>query len=80
MREDEQFEEENPTVSEKEMDARREARRVQRALQFWGHPLHSLVLVGHRLHPMEVEYGRAFALPGSRWADVARDVYGARDT
>ena len=80
IREDEQFEEENPTVSEKEMDARREARRVQRALQFWGHPLHSLVLVGHRLHPMEVEYGRAFALPGSRWADVARDVYGARDT
>lgn len=73
---DEAFEEAHPTVSEKEMDARREARRVQRAIAFWGEPLHSLVLVGRQLHPMEVEYGQSLALPGSRWAEVARDVYG----
>lgn len=78
-RDDDAFEEENPMTSEKDMDARRETRRVQRALAFWGDPLHSLVLVGKRLHPMEVEYGRMLALPGSRWADVAREVYAVRE-
>ena len=76
-KDDAQYEEENPMASEKDMEARREARFVQRALDYWGEPLHSLILVGRRLHPMEVEYGRALALPGSRWADVAQQVYGA---
>lgn len=75
QKDDDAYEEANPMVSEVDMDARREARRVQRALAFWGEPLHSLIVVGKRLHPMEVEYGRALALPGSRWSDVARDVY-----
>mgnify|MGYP000000134749 FL=1 len=76
-KDDAQYEEENPMASEKDMEARREARFVQRALDYWGEPLHSLILVGRRLHPMEVEYGRALALPGSRWVDVAQQVYGA---
>ena len=75
-KDDDAYEEENPTVSEKDMDARREARRVQRAIAFWGEPLHTLIIVGHRLHPMEVAYGESLALPGSRWKQVARDVYG----
>lgn len=74
-KDDDAFEDENPMASEKDLEARREARRVARAIEFWGPPLHTLVLVGHRLHPMEVRYGAGLALPGSRWSEVAREVY-----
>ncbi|KAI3624075.1 diphthine methyl ester synthase [Malassezia furfur] len=76
--EDEAYEEENPTASEKEMDERREARAVRRAIAFWGEPLHTLILVGSRLHPMEVAYGNSLTQPGSRWTEVAEQVYHCR--
>lgn len=74
-KEDDAYEEENPTASEKEMDERREARAVRRAIAFWGEPLHTLILVGKRLHPMEVAYGQTLTRPGSRWAQVAAEDY-----
>lgn len=76
QREDDAYEEANPTVSEKEMDIRREARAVRRAIAFWGEPLHTLILVGRRLHPLEVAYGHTLTQPGSRWNEVAASVYG----
>lgn len=75
----EEFELQNPAASEAELDRLRDARAVQRALAFWGEPLHSLILVGRRLHPLEVEYGKAYTLPQSRWETVARDVYRCRE-
>ncbi|WFD32527.1 diphthine methyl ester synthase [Malassezia sp. CBS 17886] len=75
---DDAYEEENPTASERDMDARRESRALQRAIDFWGAPLHSLVLVGRQLHPMEVQYGALHALPGSHWSEVARECYGSQ--
>jgi diphthine synthase len=42
----------------------------------YGPPLHSLVLVGRRLHHLEVEYAEAFAVNPGTWRTVARDVYG----
>ncbi|WFD00303.1 diphthine methyl ester synthase [Malassezia yamatoensis] len=74
-KDDEDFEEENPTASEKELDQRREVRATQRAIEFWGEPLHTLIVVGSRLHPMEVAYGRSLARPDSRWTQVAEEVY-----
>ena len=59
--------------------ARRDRSPARRAAEFWGAPLHSLVIVGRRLHPLEVAYGRALALSGSRWEHVARDVYGCHE-
>jgi diphthine synthase len=41
----------------------------------YGEPLHSLVIVGKRLHPLEVEYASIFAVDKT-WTKVARDVYG----
>ncbi|KAE9400669.1 Diphthine synthase [Gymnopus androsaceus JB14] len=48
----------------------------------FGPPLHSLVIVGKRLHHLEVEYGEMFAEKQSgrregreRWRKVAREVY-----
>lgn len=40
----------------------------------YGQPLHSLVIVGKRLHPLEVDYASAFAVDET-WKRVARDVY-----
>ena len=42
----------------------------------FGEPLHSLVIVGKRLHHMEVEYAETFAVDPQNWRNVARDVYG----
>jgi diphthine synthase len=44
----------------------------------FGAPLHSLVLVGRRLHPLEVEYAEAFAVNKARWREVATNVYGVQ--
>ncbi|KAL6305082.1 tetrapyrrole methylase [Sparassis latifolia] len=41
----------------------------------FGEPLHSLVIVGKRLHHLEVEYAQAFAVNKESWQRVARDVY-----
>ena len=42
----------------------------------FGEPLHSLVVVGRRLHHLEVEYAESFAVNPETWRDVARRVYG----
>jgi diphthine synthase len=41
----------------------------------FGQPLHSLVIVGKRLHPLEVEYAQDYAINRQTWRQVARDVY-----
>lgn len=50
--------------------------------QALGPPLHSLVLVGSRIHPMEAEYIRQFALVpeyASEFERVIKDVYGIKE-
>ncbi|EGO03501.1 hypothetical protein SERLA73DRAFT_175009 [Serpula lacrymans var. lacrymans S7.3] len=42
----------------------------------FGDPLHSLVIVGRRLHTMEVEYASAFAADPAKWKEVAIQAYG----
>lgn len=42
----------------------------------FGEPLHSLVIVGRRLHHIEVEYATGFAIDRENWRRVATDVYG----
>lgn len=42
----------------------------------YGEPLHSLVIVGKRLHHLEVDYAEAFAVDRESWRRVAREVYG----
>lgn len=42
----------------------------------FGPPLHSLVLVGKRLHVLEAEYAAAYAVDEVKWRQVAKDVYG----
>ncbi|KAI0800282.1 Diphthine synthase [Fomes fomentarius] len=42
----------------------------------FGEPLHSLVIVGKRLHHLEVEYAERFAVSRESWRDVAVRAYG----
>lgn len=42
----------------------------------YGDPLHSLVIVGKRLHDLEVDYSSEFAVDEKVWRDVARSAYG----
>ncbi|KAG5636570.1 diphthine synthase [Sphagnurus paluster] len=42
----------------------------------YGEPLHSLVIVGKRLHHLEVDYAQEFAINRDNWRAVAKDVYG----
>ncbi|KAG8780221.1 diphthine synthase [Serendipita sp. 405] len=44
----------------------------------FGQPLHSLIIVGTRLHPLEVDFAESFAIDGT-WRRVARDVYKVLD-
>lgn len=44
--------------------------------EVFGEPLHSLVIVGKRLHHLEVEYAQSFAVNVESWRRVARDAYG----
>ena len=41
----------------------------------FGEPLHSLVIVGKRLHHLEVEYAQQYAVDTTHWRNIARDVY-----
>ncbi|KAG5646223.1 diphthine synthase [Asterophora parasitica] len=41
----------------------------------YGEPLHSLIIVGKRLHHLEVDYAEEFAINRNTWRAVARDVY-----
>jgi diphthine synthase len=42
----------------------------------FGEPLHSLVVVGKRLHPLEVEFAEDYAINQNTWRAVARNIYG----
>ncbi|ODN74746.1 diphthine synthase [Cryptococcus amylolentus CBS 6039] len=44
----------------------------------FGGPLHSIVIVGKRLHPLELEYAGKFAIGGEQggWWKVGKEVYG----
>jgi diphthine synthase len=41
----------------------------------YGQPLHSLVIVGKRLHHLEVEYAEEYAINRKSWRDIAKNVY-----
>jgi len=43
--------------------------------EIFGDPLHSLVIVGKRLHPLEVQFAKRFAIDET-WVRVSKDVYG----
>lgn len=64
-------------ASEAELDKRRAARAEKRAVKAFGPPLHSLVIVGKRLHELEKEYAALWKV-GDGWQRVAREVYGCR--
>jgi len=42
----------------------------------FGEPLHSLVIVGKRLHYLEVEYASQWAVDKQKWREVAEKIYG----
>lgn len=42
----------------------------------FGEPLHSLVIVGRRVHHLEIEYGESYAINRESWRNVAQSVYG----
>lgn len=44
----------------------------------FGAPLHSVVIVGKRLHPLELEYAGRWCIGGENggWWKVGKDVYG----
>lgn len=42
----------------------------------FGEPLHSLVIVGKRLHHLEVEFAEDYAVSRDSWRSVASGVYG----
>lgn len=44
----------------------------------FGGPLHSVVIVGKRLHPLELEYAGKFAVGGEQgdWWKVGKEIYG----
>ena len=49
---------------------------VSHPSEAFGEPLHSLIIVGKRLHPLEVEYAGYFAIDKQRWQEVAKTAYG----
>jgi len=44
----------------------------------FGPPLHSVIIVGKRLHPLELEFAGQFAIGGEEggWWKVGKEVYG----
>ncbi|KAF8314931.1 Diphthine synthase [Clavulina sp. PMI_390] len=42
----------------------------------FGDPLHSLVIVGRRVHPMEIQYAGRWAHDEKLWWDIAKEHYG----
>ncbi|KAK7691977.1 diphthine synthase [Cerrena zonata] len=49
---------------------------LEQPSDIFGEPLHSLVIVGKRLHHLEVEYAQTFAVNPEAWRNVAKNVYG----
>ncbi|KAJ2918287.1 hypothetical protein MD484_g2123, partial [Candolleomyces efflorescens] len=41
----------------------------------YGEPLHSLVIVGKRVHHLEIEYAEDYAVDKANWRRVAKEVY-----
>ncbi|KAN0062718.1 diphthine synthase [Thecaphora frezii] len=76
---EEKEDDEDEMASEAELEKRRAARQEARAKAAYGEPLHSLVIVGKRLHPIERTYGGMYAVDGSTWHEVAANVYGCRE-
>jgi diphthine synthase len=48
----------------------------QQPPEVFGEPLHSLVIVGKRLHHLEVDYAQEYAVNKETWRRVASQVYG----
>lgn len=44
----------------------------------FGNPLHAVVLVGKRLHPLEIDFARDFAA-SDVWANVAKESYNVKE-
>ena len=42
----------------------------------FGSPLHSLIVVGRRLHVLEAEFAEAFAVNKGNWRRIVKDEYG----
>lgn len=51
---------------------------AEQPAEAFGAPLHSLVIVGRRVHHLEIEYAAAFAVDPSVWKEVAEKAYGCR--
>jgi diphthine methyl ester synthase len=45
---------------------------------FFGKPLHSLVIVGKRLHHLEVEFAEEWAVNSQTWRENAHKIYGVQ--
>jgi len=43
----------------------------------FGDPLHAVVIAGNRLHPLEVEFAKPWAV-GEGWVKTAREHYGVK--
>lgn len=48
----------------------------QQPAEVFGEPLHSLVIVGKRLHHLEVDYAQEYAVNKETWWRVANQEYG----
>ena len=42
----------------------------------FGEPLHSMIIVGKRVHHLEIEYGESYAVNRESWRSVAQSAYG----
>jgi len=51
---------------------------LSQAGDVFGPPLHSLIIVGKRLHALEVEYAEEWAVDRDSWRQVAQHVYGCK--
>lgn len=43
--------------------------------EVYGEPLHSIVIVGKRVHHLEIEYAEDYAVDKASWRRVAKEVY-----
>lgn len=50
----------------------------EQPIETFGDPLHALVIVGRRLHPLEVEFAQIWAV-SDKWALVAKEAYGVKE-
>lgn len=65
-------------ASEADLDVKRATRAELRAKQAFGEPLHSLVIIGSRLHPLERDYAASYAPTHSHFYHVAQHTYGCK--